>query len=216
VHAEAVGDLTHALDRLLASLAHDLRCAEFFRECDAVGMAPQDDDLLGAEAPGGDHAAQADGAVPDDGHRLPGTDLRGDSGVMARPHHVCERQKRRHQRLVGTDRQDNERPVCLRDAHRFGLCSLDVLGAEEPSVDARGVEPLAAEETCAVGVGEGHDDDIADLHGADVGAHGFDDADGLVAHPAAGVAVFHGPVRPEIAAADGGAVYGDQGVRWFG
>jgi hypothetical protein len=38
-----------------------------------------------------------------------------------------------------------------------------------------------------------------------IGADGFDDADGLVSHPLAGVAGLHLVVRPEIAAADSGA-----------
>src|SRR5881409_545082 len=45
-----------------------------------------------------------------------------------------------------------------------------------------------------------------------VGADGLDDADGLVAHAAAGLAVFHRLVRPEIAAADGSAGDDDEGI----
>src|SRR2546428_12225422 len=57
VDAEAVGELAHALNRLVASLADDVCCAELSRECDPVGMAAQEDDLLGAAAPGGNHTA---------------------------------------------------------------------------------------------------------------------------------------------------------------
>ena len=45
-------------------------------------------------------------------------------------------EKRRHQRVVCADRQDDECSVCLGDTHRFGLGSVDVTRAEEPSVDA--------------------------------------------------------------------------------
>jgi hypothetical protein len=55
------------------------------------------------------------------------------------------------------------------------------------------VKPLVAEDADAVGVRERHDDKIADLHGADLVAHGLDDADGLVAHPATSLAVFQCP-----------------------
>ena len=73
VGAEAAGQLLDALDRLLAALADDVGGAELAGERDPVGVAAQDDDLLGAEALGGDHAAQADGAVADDGDAiLPG------------------------------------------------------------------------------------------------------------------------------------------------
>jgi len=70
VDAKATGQLAHALDRLLAALAHDVRCAELIGERDPVRVAAQEDDPLGTEAPGGNDAAQADGAVTDDGHRL--------------------------------------------------------------------------------------------------------------------------------------------------
>jgi hypothetical protein len=55
--------------------AHDVRCAELSRQRDPIGMATEDDDLLSAEAPGGDDAAQADGAVSNNGHRLPRADF---------------------------------------------------------------------------------------------------------------------------------------------
>ena len=70
------------------------------------------------------------------------------------------------------------------------------------------MQSFVAEDAGAVGVGERHDDEIADFHGANVGADGFDDADRLVSHAATGIAVFHGLVRPEIAAADAGAADG--------
>ena len=70
VDAVAAGELEDALDRLLAALGDDVGGAELARERDAVRVAAHDDDLLGAEALGGDHAAQPDGAVADDGHRV--------------------------------------------------------------------------------------------------------------------------------------------------
>jgi hypothetical protein len=47
------------------------------------------------EASGGDHAAQLDGAVTDDGGGLAATDLGGDGRTVAGPHHVREREQRR-------------------------------------------------------------------------------------------------------------------------
>ena len=67
------------------------------------------------------------------------------------------------------------------------------------------MQSFVAEDAGAVGERERHDDEIAGFQGADVGADGLDDADGLVSHAAAGVAVLHRLVRPEIAAADAGA-----------
>ena len=103
--------------------------------------------------------------------------------MMAGAHHVRQREQRGHQRIVLADRQDEERPVRLGDAQRLGLCSAGLAAvAEEAAMDARGLQPLVAEHAGAVGVGERHHDDVAALHGADVGADGLDDADGLVAH----------------------------------
>ena len=85
------------------------------------GWRPEEDDLLGAEALRGDHAAQADRAVADDGDGLAGADPGADGRVVARPHHVRQREQRRHQRVVLADRQDEERAVRLGHAHRFAL-----------------------------------------------------------------------------------------------
>jgi hypothetical protein len=72
VDAEAVGELAHAFDRLVAALADDVGRAELSRQRDPGGVAAKDDDLLRAEAPGGDHPAKADSAVTDDGDCLSG------------------------------------------------------------------------------------------------------------------------------------------------
>ena len=123
VDAEAVGELAHALDRLVAALADDVGRAELSRQRYPGRVAAKDDDLLGAEAPGGDHAAQADGAVTDDGDRLSAADLGDDRSVMGRAHHVREVEKRWHQRVVLGDRQDEQGPVRMGHPEGFGLCS---------------------------------------------------------------------------------------------
>src|SRR5205823_14992080 len=53
------------------------------------------------------------------------------------------------------------------------------------------------------------------LDGPDVSADGLNDADELVAHPAAGIARLHRLVRPKVAAANGGAGDGDECVVRF-
>ena len=129
-------------------------------------MAAEDEDPLGAETPGGDHAAEADGAVADDGHVLAGSDPRGAGGVVPGAHHVGEREQRRHQRVVLVDREDDERPVRLGDAHGLPLAAV-LLGASPPAaVQARGLKTLAAEDAGAVRPGERRDDEVARLHGA--------------------------------------------------
>ena len=216
VGAEAAGELAHALDRLVAALADDVGRAELPRERDPVGVAAEQDDLLGAEALRGDHAAEADRAVADDRRGLAGADP-GAATAAWWPvaHHVGERQQRRHQRVVRADRQDDERAVRLRDAHRLALAAVELGPAPAAAVEARGVQPLPAEDAGAVGPGERRDDEVAGLDGADLGADVLDDADELVAHAAAGLARLHRLVGPEVAAADAGAGDAHEGVGRF-
>ena len=131
-------------------------------------MTAQDDDPVGVQAPRPDHAAQADGAVADDCHRLAGANLGGEGGVVARRHHVRKRQKRRHQRVVPVDGEDHQRPIGLGHAHRLTLAAADSVEAVPASVEARGVQSLATEDAGAVGPHERREDEVADLHGVDV------------------------------------------------
>ena len=101
-------------------------------ERDPVGVAAEQDDLLGAEPLGGDHAAQADGAVADDGDRPARADPGGERRVVAGPHHVREGEQRRHQRVVLADRQRDERAVGQRDAHRLALAAVEPSRAQKP------------------------------------------------------------------------------------
>jgi hypothetical protein len=93
VHAESCAEFPHALDGLLAALGDHVGGAELARERNPVGVAAHDDDLLRAEALGGDHAAQADGTVSDDSRGLPRADFGGDGPMLARAHHVGKGEK---------------------------------------------------------------------------------------------------------------------------
>ena len=121
--------LPDALDRFLATLAHDVCGAELLPERRPLRVAAEQDDPLGAEALRRDHTAEPDGAVADDGDGLAGTDLRGDGGVVTGAHHVGEREQRRHERIVRADRQHDQRAVRLRDAHRFALAAVDIIAS---------------------------------------------------------------------------------------
>jgi hypothetical protein len=92
VHTDTAGQVTDALDRLLAALADDVGGAELSGELGALGVAAHDDDLLDPQSLGGDHAAQPDGAVADDGHGLSRANLRDNGCVVAGAHHIREGQ----------------------------------------------------------------------------------------------------------------------------
>src|SRR5258708_19071448 len=90
VDAVTVGKFAYALNCLVASLADDVGCAKPSRQRDPVRMTAQQDDLLRAKAPGGNHATQADGAVSDDRRRLPRANFGHDRRMMAGRHHICK------------------------------------------------------------------------------------------------------------------------------
>ena len=67
--AVAAGELADRVDALVAALGDDVGGAELAAEVGAVRVAAHQDDPLGAEPLGGQHGAQADGAVADHGDR---------------------------------------------------------------------------------------------------------------------------------------------------
>jgi hypothetical protein len=73
--------------RAISSAVRTACCTKSARQL-ADRIAAKEDDLLGSKPPRGDHTAQRYRAVADDCDVLARTDLRGDRGVMARPHHI--------------------------------------------------------------------------------------------------------------------------------
>src|SRR6185437_10538982 len=67
MRSKAVGELVDEFDGRVASLAHDICRPELFGQRGSTGMATEDDDSLRAEPPCGDHSAQPDGPIADDG-----------------------------------------------------------------------------------------------------------------------------------------------------
>ena len=147
-------------------------------------MVAEEDDPLRTETPGCEHAAQPDGAVPDDRNGLAGPDFGADRAMVSGRHHVREREQRRHQSVVLLDREDDERPVGLRNTHRLALAAVGV-DAVPTAVKARGVQPFLTELAGSVRPDEGRDDEVADLHRADGSSDVLDDADELVPHSSA-------------------------------
>ena len=199
VAAGQFADLRH---RLVAAFGHDVGGAEVAAQVGAVGVAAVEDDLLGAEPLGGQHRAQSDRAVADDGHRRSRPHPGGHGAVVAGAEHVGQRQQRRHQRRILRDRKLHQRALRLRNAHGFALAGVDAPGAPATTVPAGRLQALSAEVAGVVGPDERGDHQIAALEAGDLGADVLDDADELVAHPAAAVLVRHGLVRPQVAAAD--------------
>jgi hypothetical protein len=65
------------------------------------------------------------------------------------------------------------------------------------------VEALGAEVAGVVGPHEGGDDQVAALEAGDVDAEVLHHAQELMAHGSAGLGGRHGPIGPQVAAADG-------------
>ena len=190
VGAEAAGQLADALDGRVATLADDVGRAELPGQRDAVRVAPEQDDLLGAEPPGGDDAAEPDRAVADDGDGLARPDLRRERRVVARPH---------TSESVSSDGINAwSRPTGSATSVP-SACGTRTASPWPPSSRCRPTSRRAgttsaapaAEDAGAVGPRERGDDQIAGLDRPDVGADGLDQADELVAHPVAVVAGRH-------------------------
>ena len=130
VGAEAAGQLAHALDRLVAALADDVGRAELPRERDPVRVAAEEDDPLRAEPLRGDHAAEADGAVADDGGGLAGADP-GARRAAWWPVAITSVSVSSDgiSASSAADRQHDERAVRLRDAHRLALPAVDAVAS---------------------------------------------------------------------------------------
>jgi len=98
VHADAIGHRHDDLGRRITALGDDVGRAELASQRVARWVAGQRDDPPGAEAPGRDRRAQADGAIAHDGHRVarlhPGADRR----MVAGAHDVGECDQRAQRR----------------------------------------------------------------------------------------------------------------------
>jgi hypothetical protein len=191
IDAETARELAHPLHSCLTALADDVGCAELVRQRDPVGMTTEEDDLRGSEALGGDHPAQPDCAVAHDSHALSRRDLCRQSGMVPGAHHVCQREQRRHQGVVCTDRQNDECSVGPRNTHRLALSSVDIAKAVSASVKAGAVQSASAEHTGAGRPKERRNDEVARLDRADIVADGLDDADELMPHAPPRLARFH-------------------------
>jgi hypothetical protein len=161
------------------------------------------DDAPCAKALGRQHAAQADCAVADHGHRAAGPNVRADRRVVAGGHDVREGEQR-GQRLVGvTGARDADEPaVGQRHADRLALSTVTV-GRIDAAVDARRRDPVAAVRARVVAIHERCDDEIALADLLDLGADLFDDADELMADRS-GLERRVAAIEPKVRAADAG------------
>lgn len=109
-------------------------------------MATHEDDLFGAEQPGGDHCGQSDHAVTDDGDGdgVAGVDAGGVRGVVAGAEHVGECEQVGQQRGALSDGHLDQGAVCLRDTGGLALAAVDAVHAPLAAVQAGGLQALAA------------------------------------------------------------------------
>ena len=157
-HAEPVGEVLDAGDAVVAALFDDVGGAELAGQLLAGLVAAHDDDPLGAELAGGEHAEEADGAVTDDGDGLARADLGGDGTEPAGAEHVGGGEEARDQiggRQVGGG---DEGAVGERDAGVLGL-GADL--AHQLAVDARALVAGPADLAGVVGGEERADHELA-------------------------------------------------------
>src|SRR5262249_718882 len=70
VNALVTGQFANSLHRRVASLTHDVCRAEILSQCDAVGMASQNNNLLSAKSLRRNDAAQSHSSIADNGRTL--------------------------------------------------------------------------------------------------------------------------------------------------
>ncbi len=200
---------------LLAALGDDVGGTEFTAQIRTVGVPAHQNDLLGSEALRGEHTAEPDGAVTDDGDGVARPDPGCHRAVMAGAEHVGQCEQRRHQCRVRRDREFHQRALGQRHPHSLALARVQAWCAPAATVAARCVQTLSAEVTRVVRPDERSNDQIAGSETADVRSDLFDDADELVAHAAALLLEGHRPIGPQVAAADAGRSDADDGVGGF-
>src|SRR6185312_12105022 len=102
----------------------------------------------------------------------------------------------------------------LGQRHSHGLALSGVHAGRTPSapVTAGDLQPGRAEVTGVVRPDEWRHDQVTSGEAGNLGADLLDDADELVAHPAALLVGWHRLIRPQVAAADAGGGDADDGV----
>ena len=176
-------------------------------------MVAERDDPAGAEAGSGEHAAQPHRTVPDHDDGAAGLDAGGDRRVVTGRHDVGQRQDALQPRVTGQlGRQPDEGAVGLRHAYGLALAAVAGRATEEAAAHAGRGQPAPAGLAATAGPGERRQHQVADPHARHVGADRVDDAEELVADPAAGLLRQPAAVRPEVRAAHAGVRHADDGV----
>jgi hypothetical protein len=75
VDAIATGQFANSLHGRVASLTHDVCRAEILGECNAIGMASQNNNLLSAQSLCGNDTAQSHSSIADNATLFPGVTL---------------------------------------------------------------------------------------------------------------------------------------------
>src|SRR5262245_56953369 len=109
--AKTIGQFSDKIDCLLPALTDYVCRAKLLSQGGPLGIAAEQDDLLGAQPLSRNHPAQSNRPVADDGNGRPRLNPGRHSGMMASAHHVCEGQKRRSHRIVGVPWQHDQRSV---------------------------------------------------------------------------------------------------------
>jgi hypothetical protein len=90
VDAVATGQFADPLHRCVASLTHNICRAEILRECKAISMASQNNNLLSTKSLRGNDTAQSHSSIADNSYTLFWCHPRDDRGVMSGAHHIRE------------------------------------------------------------------------------------------------------------------------------
>ena len=111
VSTNSIGHVHDPGDALVATLSHDVGCAEFACEFLPRGVPAYRDDPLRTHLPGGEYAEEADRAVTDDYDRRARLHVRRVGCEPAGPQNIGSRQQARDQIVRGDARRSHQRAV---------------------------------------------------------------------------------------------------------
>jgi len=186
-------------DTVVAALGDDVGGPELEGQLLPGLVATHRDDPLGPLFAGGEHRAQPDRAVTDDGDGHARNDVGGLGREPAGAHHVREGKQVRNEVVVGLVGEADEAALRHRDTDELRLAA-----AHQLTVQTGGVDSVAAIGARVVGGEERSDHELTRLDRGDVTADGLDDAAVFVAERRGLGHRGEAAVLPEVRAAHAG------------
>jgi hypothetical protein len=209
VGTDPAGELGNLRGALGSPLLHHIGGAEVAGHLLPVGVPAHHDHSLGAELTGGQHRAQAHGAITNDRNRLPGPRMCGDRSVPAGSQHIRGCQQRGQKIGSGFSWRGHQGAIGPGHAQHLGL-SADT--AHQHPIETARLESGLADLAGVVRCPERSHDEVARLDGVHLGADLVDHTDVLVALRHRLRHGHNSPPGPQVGAAHAGRDHPDHSI----